>query len=326
MEARYNGQMPYRRVGRSGLVLPALSLGLWHNFGDADDKEEARKMLLYAFEHGITHFDLANNYGRPFGSAEKNFGKILKDELKSYRDELIISSKAGHEMWPGPYGDGGSRKYLMASIDQSLHRMKLDYVDIFYSHRYDPTTPIEETMGALSDMVRQGKALYVGISKYPDEKAREAYRILKANGTPCLIFQGKYNLYAREIETDALPAATEAGVGFIGFSPLAQGLLTDKYLHGIPEHSRAALSHGFLQTNQVTPEIVARSARLNELAAQRGQSLAQMALAWCFHRPEVSSVIVGTSSVQQLKDNIDALKNLEFTNDELWKMGELAAG
>lgn len=325
MEARYNGQMPYRRVGRSGLVLPALSLGLWHNFGDADDKDEARKMIHYAFDHGITHFDLANNYGRPFGSAEKNFGKILKEDLKSYRDELIISSKAGHEMWPGPYGDGGSRKYLMASIDQSLHRMKLDYVDIFYSHRYDPNTPIDETMGALSDMVRQGKALYVGISKYPEDKAREAYRILKANGTPCLIYQGKYNLFSREIETDALPAASEEGVGFIGFSPLAQGLLTDKYLHGIPEHSRAALSYGFLQTSQVTPDIVQRSARLNEVAAQRGQTLAQLALAWCFHRPEVSSVIIGTSSVGQLKDNIAALANMEFSSEELWNIGELAA-
>ena len=325
MEARYDGQMPYRRVGRSGLVLPALSLGLWHNFGDADDKDEARKMIHYAFDHGITHFDLANNYGRPFGSAEKNFGKILKEDLKSYRDELIISSKAGHEMWAGPYGDGGSRKYLMASIDQSLHRMKLDYVDIFYSHRYDPNTPIDETMGALSDMVRQGKALYVGISKYPEDKAREAYRILKANGTPCLIYQGKYNLFSREIETEALPAASEEGVGFIGFSPLAQGLLTDKYLHGIPEHSRAALSHGFLQTNQVTPVIVERSARLNEVAAQRGQTLAQLALAWCFHRPEVSSVIIGTSSVGQLKDNIAALANMEFSSEELWNIGELAA-
>lgn len=325
MEARYNGQMPYRRVGRSGLVLPALSLGLWHNFGDADDKDEARKMIHYAFDHGITHFDLANNYGRPFGSAEKNFGKILKEDLKSYRDELIISSKAGHEMWPGPYGDGGSRKYLMASIDQSLHRMKLDYVDIFYSHRYDPNTPIDETMGALSDMVRQGKALYVGISKYPEDKAREAYRILKANGTPCLIYQGKYNLFSREIETDALPAASEEGVGFIGFSPLAQGLLTDKYLHGIPEHSRAALSYGFLQTSQVTPDIVERSTRLNEVAAQRGQTLAQLALAWCFHRPEVSSVIIGTSSVGQLKDNIAALANMEFSSEELWNIGELAA-
>ena len=271
--SRYDGRMPYRRVGKSGLLLPALSLGLWHNFGDADDKEEARKMLLYAFDQGITHFDLANNYGSPFGSAEKNFGKIIKDELKSYRDELIISSKAGHQMWNGPYGDGGSRKYMMASIDQSLKRMHLDYVDIFYSHRYDPETPIEETMGALSDIVKQGKALYAGISKYPEEKAREAYRILHENGTPCLIFQGKYNLMSREIETDALPAATDAGAGFIGFSPLAQGLLTDKYLKGIPEHSRAALSHGFLQTNQVTPEVIFKALKLNEIAAQRGQSL-----------------------------------------------------
>ncbi|ODT54838.1 MAG: L-glyceraldehyde 3-phosphate reductase [Paludibacter sp. 47-17] len=317
--------MPYRRVGQSGLVLPAISLGLWHNFGDADDKAEARSMIHYAFDHGITHFDLANNYGTPAGSAEKNFGKILKDDLKSYRDELIISSKAGHEMWPGPYGDGGSRKYLMASIDQSLHRMKLDYVDIFYSHRYDPGTPVEETMGALSDMVRQGKALYVGISKYPEDKAREAYRILKANGTPCLIYQGKYNLFAREIETEALPAAAEAGVGFIGFSPLAQGLLTDKYLHGIPEHSRAALSHGFLKTSQVTPDVVEKATKLNRLAAERGQTLAQLALAWCFHRPELSSVIVGASSVAQLKDNIAAISNLEFSNEELWKIGELSA-
>lgn len=323
--SRYDGRMPYRRVGKSGLLLPALSLGLWHNFGDADDKEEARKMLLYAFEQGITHFDLANNYGSPFGSAEKNFGKIIKDELKSYRDELIISSKAGHQMWNGPYGDGGSRKYLMASIDQSLKRMHLDYVDIFYSHRYDPETPIEETMGALSDIVKQGKALYAGISKYPEEKAREAYRILRENGTPCLIFQGKYNLMSREIETDALPAATDAGVGFIGFSPLAQGLLTDKYLKGIPEHSRAALSHGFLQTNQVTPDVVSKALKLNEIATQRGQSLAQMALAWCFHRKEVSSVIVGTSSVAQLKDNIAALKNMQFSDDELWSIGEIAA-
>lgn len=325
METRYNGQMPYRRVGRSGLVLPAISLGLWHNFGDADDKDEARKMIHYAFDQGITHFDLANNYGTPAGSAEKNFGKILKDDLKSYRDELIISSKAGHEMWPGPYGDGGSRKYLMASLDQSLHRMKLDYVDIFYSHRYDANTPLEETMGALSDMVRQGKALYVGISKYPEEKAREAYSILRNNGTPCLIYQGKYNIFAREIETEAIPAASESGVGFIGFSPLAQGLLTDKYLHGIPEHSRAALSHGFLKSSQVTSDIVEKAARLNELAAERGQSLAQMALAWCFHRTEVSSVIVGTSSVTQLKDNIAAISNLEFSNDELWKIGEFSA-
>lgn len=324
-EHRYDGRMPYRRSGKSGLLLPMISLGLWHNFGDADDQEEARKMLLYAFDQGITHFDLANNYGKPGGSAEKNFGKILKDDLKRYRDELIISSKAGHEMWPGPYGDGGSRKYLMASLDQSLKRMKLDYVDIFYSHRYDPNTPVEETMGALSDMVKQGKALYAGISKYPEDKAKEAYRILRDNGTPCLIYQGKYSIFSREVETEVFPSASQEGAGFIGFSPLAQGLLTDKYLKGIPEHSRAALSHGFLQANQVTPGIVAKAAKLNELAAQRGQSLAQMALAWCFHRPEVSSVIVGTSSIAQLKDNIAALGNLNFTDEELWTIGELSA-
>jgi len=323
-ENRYNNGMSYRRVGKSGLKLPLISLGLWHNFGDADDRDAARNMLLYAFDQGITHFDLANNYGNPAGSAEKNFGKVMKKELKSYRDELIISTKAGHEMWPGPYGDGGSRKYLMASIDQSLHRMNVDYVDIFYSHRYDPNTPIEETMGALSDIVKQGKALYAGISKYPEDKAREAYRILRENGTPCLIYQGKYNLFAREPETEVLPLAGEEGVGFISFSPLAQGLLTGKYLQGIPEHSRAALSHGFLQRNQVTPEIVEKSKQLNELAAQRGQTLAQMALAWCFHREDVSSVIIGTSSVLQLKENIETLGNLHFTEEELWKIGEIA--
>jgi len=322
---RYNGRMKYRTVGSSGLKLPLISLGLWHNFGDADDRDEARKMLLYAFDQGITHFDLANNYGNPGGSAEKNFGKVMRKELKPYRDELIISTKAGHEMWPGPYGDGGSRKYLMASIDQSLHRMDLDYVDIFYSHRYDANTPLEETMGALSDIVKQGKALYAGISKYPEDKAREAYQMLRRNGTPCLIYQGKYNIYSREPETEVLPLASEQGVGFISFSPLAQGLLTDKYLHGIPEHSRAALSYGFLQRNQVTPEIVAKSVQLNEMAAQRGQTLAQMALAWCFHQQQVSSVIIGTSSVNQLMENIAALGNLHFSDEELWKIGEIAA-
>lgn len=320
---RYSNSVGYNFCGKSGLKLPRLSLGLWHNFGDVDDATEALNMLKYAFDHGITHFDLANNYGTPFGSAEKNFGKMLKNNFGSYRDEMIISSKAGHEMWPGPYGDGGSRKYLMASLDQSLSRMKLDYVDIFYSHRYDENTPLEETMGALSDMVKQGKALYVGISKYPEDKAREAYRLLRENGTPCLIYQGRYSILSREIETEVLPLASEQGVGFIGFSPLAQGMLSDKYLNGIPEHSRAALSHGFLQKSQITPELVERLVKLNDIAQQRGQTLAQMALAWCFHKPQVNSVIVGTSSVKQLQDNIAALENVHFSDDELWRIGEL---
>lgn len=320
---RYTNSVGYNFCGKSGLKLPRLSLGLWHNFGDVDDATEALNMLKYAFDKGITHFDLANNYGTPFGSAEKNFGKMLKNNFGSYRDEMIISSKAGHEMWPGPYGDGGSRKYLMASLDQSLSRMKLDYVDIFYSHRYDENTPLEETMGALSDMVKQGKALYVGISKYPEDKAREAYRLLRENGTPCLIYQGRYSILSREIETEVLPLAAEEGVGFIGFSPLAQGMLSDKYLNGIPEHSRAALSHGFLQKSQITPELVERLVKLNDIAQQRGQTLAQMALAWCFHKPQVNSVIVGTSSVKQLQDNIAALENTHFSDEELWKIGEL---
>lgn len=320
---RYSNSVGYNFCGKSGLKLPRLSLGLWHNFGDVDDATEALNMLKYAFDHGITHFDLANNYGTPFGSAEKNFGKMLKNNFGSYRDEMIISSKAGHEMWLGPYGDGGSRKYLMASLDQSLSRMKLDYVDIFYSHRYDEKTPLEETMGALSDMVKQGKALYVGISKYPEDKAREAYRLLRENGTPCLIYQGRYSILSREIETEVLPLASEQGVGFIGFSPLAQGMLSDKYLNGIPEHSRAALSHGFLQKSQITPELVARLVKLNDISQQRGQTLAQMALAWCFHKPQVNSVIVGTSSVKQLQDNIAALENVHFSDDELWRIGEL---
>lgn len=320
---RYSSSVDYNFCGRSGLQLPKISLGLWHNFGDVDDADEALKMIKYAFDHGITHFDLANNYGTPGGSAEKNFGKILKDDFSSYRDEMIISTKAGHEMWAGPYGDGGSRKYLMASLNQSLKRMKLDYVDIFYSHRYDPNTPIEETMGALSDMVKQGKALYIGISKYPEDKTREAYELLRQNGTPCLIYQGRYNILGREIEHEVLPLAEEHGVGFIAFSPLAQGLLSDKYLNGIPENSRAAHSYGFLQKDQITPELVARIRELNDIALQRGQTLAQMALAWCLHNKQVNSVIVGTSSTKQLKDNIDALKNTDFTNDELWRIGEL---
>jgi len=320
---RYKEGIGYNYCGKSGLQLPKISLGLWHNFGDVDDADEALNMLKHAFDNGITHFDLANNYGTPFGSAEKNFGKILKEHFSSHRDEMIISSKAGHEMWAGPYGDGGSRKYMMASLEQSLKRMKLDYVDIFYSHRYDANTPIEETMGALSDMVKQGKALYVGISKYPEDKAREAYRILKENGTPCLVYQGRYSIFAREIEHEVLPLAAENGVGFIGFSPLSQGLLSDKYLHGIPDNSRAAHSHGFLQKSQITPELVNRISQLNEIASNRGQSLAQMALARCFYNEHVNFVIVGTSSVKQLQRNIDALKNLHFSDEELWRIGEL---
>ena len=322
---RYANTVGYNRCGVSGLMLPKISLGLWHNFGDVDNQTEAVNMLQFAFDHGITHFDLANNYGVPGGSAETNFGKILKSHFNGYRDEMIISTKAGHEMWPGPYGDWGSRKYLIASLHQSLKRMQLDYVDIFYSHRYDPNTPLEETMGALSDIVKQGKALYIGLSKYPVDKAREAYRILRENGTPCLINQDRYSIFARDIEQDVLPLAEENGIGFIGFSPLSQGMLSDKYLQGIPENSRAAQSHGFLQKSRLTPEVIEKISKLNDIAIQRGQTLAQMAVAWCFHKPQVTSIIVGTSSVKQLQDNIDALKNLDFTADELWRIGELGA-
>jgi len=320
---RYTNTVGYEHCGKSGLQLPRISLGLWHNFGDVDDQDEALRMIQFAFDHGITHFDLANNYGTPYGSAEKNFGKILKDNFSSYRDEMLISTKAGHDMWPGPYGDWGSRKYLIASLNQSLQRMQLDYVDIFYSHRYDPNTPLEETMGALSDMVKQGKALYVGISKYPEDKASEAYRILKENGTPCLINQDRYNIFTRHIEQSVLPLAKEHGVGVVAFSPLAQGMLSDKYINGIPENSRAAHSYGFLQKSQLTLEVINKITKLNDIAEKRGQSLAQMALVWCLHQPQVNSVIVGTSSVKQLQDNIDALKNSTFTDDELWRIGEL---
>ena len=320
---RYTNTVGYEHCGKSGLQLPLISLGLWHNFGDVDDQDEALRMIQFAFDHGITHFDLANNYGTPYGSAEKNFGKILKDNFSSYRDEMLISTKAGHDMWPGPYGDWGSRKYLIASLNQSLQRMQLDYVDIFYSHRYDPNTPLEETMGALSDMVKQGKALYVGISKYPEDKASEAYRILRENGTPCLINQDRYNIFTRHIEQSVLPLAEEHGVGVVAFSPLAQGMLSDKYINGIPENSRAAHSYGFLQKSQLTLEVIDKITKLNDIAEKREQSLAQMALVWCLHQPQVNSVIVGTSSVKQLQDNIDALKNSTFTDDELWRIGEL---
>lgn len=309
--------MKYNFCGNSGLQLPEISLGLWHNFGDVDNFETATSMILYAFENGITHFDLANNYGPPPGSAETNFGKVLAKELKSHRDELIISSKAGHLMWDGPYGDGGSRKYIMASIDQSLKRTGLEYFDIFYSHRYDPQTPIEETMQALIDIVRQGKALYIGISKYPPQKAIEAYEILKSQHVPCLIYQDKYSMLVREPEKEHMAINEKYGVGFIAFSPLAQGLLTNKYLHGIPETSRAHKSHGFLQESEVTPEVIKKVATLNDLATQRGQTLAEMALAWLLHSKQVTSVIIGTSSLAQLKDNLKAKENAVFSNDEL---------
>lgn len=322
---RYEQSVGYNYCGKSGLKLPRLSLGLWHNFGDVNDLEEARRMLYTAFDNGITHFDLANNYGTPFGSAETNFGQFLKNDFAAYRDELIISSKAGHEMWPGPYGDWGSRKYLIASANQSLKRMGLEYVDIFYSHRYDPNTPLEETMSALSDIVRQGKALYIGISKYPADKAQEAFRILRENKTPCLIHQDRYNLFNRDVEQSIFPLIEEEGIGFIGFSPLAQGMLSNKYLKSIPKNSRAAQSFGFLQKEQLTPEVIAKIKRLNDFAEKRGQTLAQMALAWCLRSKTVTSVIVGTSSVQQLKDNIKALENLNFTDEELWLIGETAS-
>ena len=321
---RYDS-MTYNHAGESGLKLPAISLGFWHNFGDTTPYDTMRRIVFTAFDNGITHFDLANNYGPEPGAAEKNCGRLLHEYFQHHRDELIISTKAGHTMWDGPYGDWGSRKYLIASIDQSLKRMGLDYVDIFYSHRYDPNTPLEETMGALSDMVKQGKALYVGISKYPANKAREAFRILRENGTPCLIYQDKYNLMTRDVEQSMFPLVEEKGVGFISFSPLAQGLLSDKYLKGIPEKSRAAQSFGFLQKDQITPEMVTKIRKLNDFAKKRKQSLAQMALAWCLHDKRVTSVIVGTSSVGQLKDNIKALENLNFSDEELWLMGEIAA-
>ncbi|WP_288325599.1 aldo/keto reductase [uncultured Phocaeicola sp.] len=313
---RYD-RMQYRNCGNSGLFLPRISLGLWHNFGSVDDFGIAADMVKYAFDNGVTHFDLANNYGPAPGSAETNFGKILKENFRGYRDEMIISSKAGHEMWAGPYGGNSSRKNLMASIEQSLRRTGLEYFDIFYSHRYDGITPVEETVQALIDIVRQGKALYIGISKYPPEKARVAYEMMKAAGTPCLISQYRYNMFDRAVEAGTLALAAQYGSGFIAFSPLAQGLLTDKYLHGIPEHSRAARVTGFLKVNQVTADKVEKAARLNEVAVRRGQTLAEMALAWVLRDERMTSVIVGASSVKQLSDNLHALDNLAFSNDEL---------
>jgi L-glyceraldehyde 3-phosphate reductase len=309
--------MRYNRCGRSGLKLPAVSLGLWHNFGGVDTLENARAMVLRAFDLGITHFDLANNYGPPPGSAEESFGKILRQDLSRYRDELIISTKAGWGMWPGPYGDFGSRKYLVASLDQSLGRMGLDYVDIFYHHRPDPETPLEETMGALDHVVRQGKALYVGISSYKPEETRRAAGILRGLGTPCLIHQPSYNMLNRWIEQGLLDVLKEEGIGCIAFSPLAQGLLTDRYLDGIPADSRAAKPHGFLKREGITEEKLAKVRKLGELAKARRQTLAQMALAWVLRHPGMTSALVGASRVSQVEDNVATLKNVAFTNDEL---------
>jgi len=314
--------MPYKRCGRSGIKLSAFSLGLWHNFGGVDVFENGRAMIHRAFDLGITHFDLANNYGPPPGSAEENFGKILGQDLKAYRDELIISTKAGYLMWPGPYGEWGSRKYLLSSLDQSLKRMGLEYVDIFYHHRPDPDTPLEESMMALDHAVRQGKALYAGISNYPAVKAREAAKILRELGTPCLIHQPKYSMFERWVEGGLLDVLEEEGIGCIPFSPLAQGLLTDKYLNGIPAGSRASKSWGFLKPHMVEPAL-AKVKKLNELAVQRGQTLAQMALAWLLKDPRVTSVLIGASSVKQLEDNVATIQKLAFSKEELALIEEI---
>jgi L-glyceraldehyde 3-phosphate reductase len=308
--------MPYNRCGNWGLKLPAISLGLWHNFGGVDILENGRDMLRRAFDLGITHFDLANNYGPPPGSAEENFGKLLKQDFLPYRDELIISTKAGYLMWPGPYGEWGSRKYLLSSLDQSLKRMGLEYVDIFYSHRPDPDTPLEETMMALDQAVRSGKALYAGLSNYSAEMTREAITILWDLGTPCLIHQPKYSMFERWIEDELLDVLEEEGIGCIPFSPLAQGLLTDRYLNGIPEGSRASKSWGFLKPNQVGPAL-GKVKKLDKVAQERGQTLAQMALAWVLKDKRITSVLIGASSVAQLDDNVETLKNLVFSDEEL---------
>ncbi|HXE93875.1 MAG TPA: L-glyceraldehyde 3-phosphate reductase [Gaiellaceae bacterium] len=321
-ESRYE-RMDYRRSGRSGLRLPGVSLGLWQNFGHDRALDTSRAIVRRAFDLGITHFDLANNYGPPYGSAEENFGRLLQQDLGPYRDELIISSKAGYDMWPGPYGEWGSRKYLLASLDQSLQRMGLDYVDIFYSHRFDPETPLEETMGALDSAVRQGKALYVGISSYSAAKTREAHAILHELGTPLVIHQPSYSMLNRWIEPELLDVLGELGVGCIVFSPLAQGMLTDKYLDGIPEGSRASRD-GSLSPSLIDEQALAKIKALNEIAARRGQTLAQLALAWTLRDPRVTSTLVGASSVEQLEANVATLEKLDLTEDELAEIDRYA--
>ncbi len=324
-DTRYD-TMTYRRCGQSGLLLPAISLGLWHNFGGVDPMDEARAMIHRAFDLGITHFDLANNYGPPPGSAEENFGRILREGIGRYRDEMIISTKAGYRMWPGPYGEWGSRKYLIASLDQSLKRMGLDYVDIFYSHRPDPDTPIEETMGALDSIVRAGKALYVGISSYNPVQTRRAVEVLNQLGTPCLIHQPSYSMFDRWIEDGLTDVLEDEGVGCIVFCPLAQGLLTNKYLDGIPSDSRAAKPHGFLKQDHITPDKLAKVKALNAIAQERGQSLAQMALAWVLRLPVVTSALIGASRVSQIEDCVGALSKLDFSQSELDRIEQVLQG
>ena len=310
--SRYDNGMKFERCGRSGVLLPKVSLGFWHNFGSVDPYERSREITRYAFDHGVVHFDLANNYGPAYGSAEETMGRLMDDDFRPYRDELFISTKAGYDMWPGPYGNWGSRKYLMASLDQSLQRLHLDYVDLFYSHRYDPETPLEETLQALVDVVRQGKALYVGISRWPLEATRTAYEYLKAHDVPLLIYQGRLNLLDREPQEDGiLDFCADHGVGFISFSPLAQGLLTDRYLNGIPEESRMAKGK-FLKESMLTPELLARLRQLNEEAAQRGETLAEMALAWILAQRGVTSVLVGASSTRQLERNLKCVDAAPF--------------
>ena len=321
-EGRYE-ELEYRRSGRSGIRLPEISLGLWQNFGDTAPLARSREMLLHAFDNGICHIDLANNYGPSYGSAEATFGKVMESDLRPYRDELFISTKAGWDMWPGPYGDLGSRKYLISSLDQNLKRMKLDYVDIFYSHRYDPDTPLEETLQTLVDIVRSGKALYAGISNYPFEAAEFAYKYLAERDVRCLLHQCKYNIFDREPETDGLlRQAKEAGSGFIAYSPLCQGLLTDRYLNGIPDNSRAAKDFS-LKQNRITPELLGKIRDLNNIAAERGQTLAQMALAWDLKDDLVTSVIIGASSLEQLQSNLQAIKNTDFSQEELAAIDEI---
>lgn len=313
---RYDGRMPYKRCGQSGLKLPAISLGFWHNFGDVDNLDEARNIMRRAFDLGITHFDFANNYGPPPGSAERNCGRILKEDFLSHRDELVISTKAGYLMWDGPYGEWGSRKYLLSSLDQSLARLQIDYVDIFYSHRPDPDTPLEETMGALATAIQQGKALYAGISNYPADMAAEAIDLLAGMGVRCLIHQPRYNMFDRWIEDGLTDVLSQKGVGCIPFSPLAQGLLTGRYLGGIPDDSRAGKDHGFLQRDAVS-EKISQVQKLAEIAEQRGQTLAHMALAWVLRHPTVTSALIGASSVAQLEENVRCLEHLEFSDSEL---------